>query len=77
MDDTTLIDALKISGPAGGAVVVLGALIKAWFGQLRTELVTLHAAVAEIKGELIADLRERVAKLEAKVGQRRRSDESS
>lgn len=59
MTDSVVIDALTMSGPAGGAVVVLGWLVRGWLISVRSDLTGLST--------MITDLRERVARLEAHV----------
>ena len=63
MDETTIVEALKVSGPAGGLVVVLGIMIRGW-------LIRLQSAVDDLSkrfGKFEASVRERLAKLEAQA----------
>lgn len=71
MDDATLLEALTLSGPAGGAVVVLGWLVRGWLSSIRVELGVLAGDIKAVRSELaqlergiISDLRERVAGLQ-------------
>ena len=43
-----LLEALRISGPAGAAVVLLGVMIRQWLQFIRTEVATIKAGVAEL-----------------------------
>ena len=86
MDEaTTMIEALKIGGVPGMLVVVLGALIRSWLATMKADaekrtdqlfklLGEMKSEIDQIKSELIADLRVKVARLEARVGSRRAED---
>lgn len=43
-----LLEALRISGPAGGLVVVLGILIKHWLGGLQKQVENVEEKVSEL-----------------------------
>ena len=43
-----LLEALRISGPAGGLVVVLGILIKHWLGGLMRQVEKVEEKVSEL-----------------------------
>lgn len=71
MDDSTIIEAIKLSGPAGAVVVVLGWMVRQWFGRLREDITGLRTAVDKLAGHvgrLELDLEKRLTMVEAKLG---------
>ncbi len=46
-----VLEAIRISGPAGGLVVVLGILIKQWFAGLRAQLGKLETSLDALQAD--------------------------
>jgi hypothetical protein len=56
MEDATLLEVLKVSGPSGGLVIVLGWLVRGWIGSVGRKLDAFARELTKV--------RERVARLE-------------
>ncbi len=71
MDDSAIIEAIKLSGPAGAIVVVLGWMVRQWFARMREDIASLRGAIDRLTGhisKLELDLERRLTMVEAKVG---------
>lgn len=60
MDESAVLEAIKVSGPAGGLVVILGFMIRGWLMRLQTAVDTLVTRF----GKFETNVRERLVRLE-------------